>query len=295
MNLRHFTFLSLLLISILVLPACGSPPVRQEPYDYTQLTELNQRGNTAFERKDYRSALSYYAQALKLSRALDNTPSAATNLISMAMTYRKLKNWEGADKSLGEALALEGVPPHLISEAQFQKALLSLDTGKAEEAAAWAEKSLASCNASGECQANLGARWNLRGRIALLKGKVDEALTFAGKGYEFSRKYNASLEEANAYRLMGQIKTRQKDFPAAHEFYSKALAIDKAKGQSYKLILDLKGLAEIYSLQGQTKEAAQYYQRAYEVAKNSGEEEEAQGILESQGKLKEGLSSPEKK
>lgn len=258
--------------------ACGSPPVRQEPYDYIQLTELNQRGNTAFEHKDYKGALGYYGQALKISRSLDHTPSTALNLISMAMAYRKLKNPRLANQALEEALVLENLSPALISEAQFQKALLSLDTGKAEGAYSWAEKSLASCKASDECQPNLGARWNLLGRIALAKGNANEALDFASKGYEFSRKYDSLPEEANAYRLMGQAKIVQKDLATAKEFFVKAMVIDKAKGQSHKLLLDLKGLAEVFSLQGQTKEAAEYYQRAYEVAKNSGEAEEAERI-----------------
>lgn len=269
--------LYLILLILLVTSSCGSITPHQ-PKQYEDLAELSQKAHLAYEQKEYDRALKLYAEALRISRSLDNSKSTTLNLINMAVIHHKLKNQKTAHTLLDEALALEGVPSEFISEAQFQKALLNLDIGKPEAAHSWAEKSLASCKSSAECESSLGARWNLLGRVVLLQGKDAEAWGFAAKGYDLSKKYEAPAEEANAYRLMAEIKLKQKDRQAAKDLYNKALTIDKELGQSRKILLDLKGLAEVYAEEGNAPEAAKYYQRAYEAAKNSGEPEAAEEI-----------------
>lgn len=280
----------LLALAGLFILACGGGPA-PAPTSYDSLPDLNQRGNTAFEQKDYAKALLFYSQALKISRSLDNPKSTAVNLINMAVVYRKLKNGEKADLLLDEALVLEGISPELLSEVQFQKTLIYLENGNLDAAGSWAEKALASSASSSEGASALAARWNLRGRIALQKGNYEEAWRSASRGQDFSKKYDTPAEEANAYRLMAEVKTKQKEGEAAQEFYRKALTIDKTLGQSRKILMDLKGLAQVYNSQGKSKEALTHYQRAYEVAKNSGEEEEAALLLQRIKKLQEGASS----
>jgi len=277
-NFLNFQFLILLFTIyclLFTLSGCGGAPAQKPSNAHIMASEYSQKAAKAVEKGDNEKALSYYMEALKINRSIENTEGIAVNLINMAAIYQKKGDILKARELIEIALSMPDISAEARSEAAYEQAKIYLkekDTVKAKE---WIDKSLSLYKGPLE-----GARLNLTGRIAFAEGKYDEALATADTALKRNRENKQKTEEANSLRLVAEIKAQKGDYKGSREFYLRALDIDKELGNSRKIAMNLRGLGALSLNNGYFQDAINFYMRAYEVSKNAGDTEDALKALE---------------
>lgn len=257
---------------------------------------LNQEGEYAFKVGDYKGSLDLYANALRINQSIENIDGIAVNLINMAVVYRKLKDKDNSHACVDEILGIprisistETSPLSIsvsiydaktpsrsqfsslrLSEAAFLKAMLYSDDAEFDQSALWADKALSSCK---DCS-HEARIYNLKARIALLRGDARSALASGNKGLDLNRKYSKDPEEeANSLRIMADARMALNEIEGAKKLYEDALLIDKTLGLSKKIALDLMGIGNALMRQGNCPDALIYFSRALSVGEAMGDEE----------------------
>lgn len=260
--------LCLLLIFILIAFGCSSTPPPNLSLTHEKSIRTNDEAHSAYIKGDYLKALNLYEKALKISRSVEDLDGIAINLINIAVTHRKLENFDKAHLAVDGILNPEygGYSNILRSEATYIKALLFTDKKEAEMADSILASGLILCQKS-RCK-NEGKIYNLKSRIALIKSEPIVAEEMAKEGLAINKKSGNLKEVANSFRLIGDAALMQKDINKARTNYKEALKLDKNLGLSRKIVQDLIGLGDSLFVEENVIFAKQFYKRALVVNKN---------------------------
>ncbi|MEW6674979.1 MAG: tetratricopeptide repeat protein [Nitrospirota bacterium] len=287
----NFSLLLLTVYCLLFTVACGHMPPKLSD-THLRAIEFNQKAGSAFKKGDYKKALHLYSEALMINRSIENSDGIAINLINMAIVYRKLGEGDKAHKHIDELFNYSPFTIHhsLLSEAAFIKAMLYLDDVNYEYASQWVDRALSFCQ-NDRCSME-GKIYNLKGRIALLRGDPSSAITFGNKGLMLNKACEDREEIANSLRLLAGAKAMRGEYEEAMKSYRDALATDKSLGLSRKVAIDLIGIGNVLFKQGELEDALKYFKRALSVSEGA---EDKQGIKDATIMIEKCLKDLEKK
>ena len=261
---------------LLFLTGCGSTPVTLSDM-HLKAIDINQNGEKAFKRGDYKTSLKLYSDALRTNRSIENIDGIAINLMNLATVHRKLGERDNALQCVDEILNSSSLSftQHRLSEASYLKAILYLDNGQMDTSLEWSDKALSFCQQT-KCGTE-GRIYNLKAKISLLKQELDNALLYGAKGLDFNKSFEDNQEIANSIRLMAEAKTAKKEYLDARKLYEEAMQIDKALGLTNKIAFDLVGIGQVFLHEGKKEEALRYFKRALSISESSGD---AKGIAD---------------
>jgi tetratricopeptide (TPR) repeat protein len=272
MNNKKLLF-SFYFLALTLLFGCGGdmPPTLSETQ--TKAVEANRKAESAFKKGDFQKAVSFYNEALRINRSVENTDGIAVDLINLSIVYKEAGDAKNAHKHVDEVInnSYRTFTSAHLSEARFIKAKLYLDEKNHDAASERAVKASSFCDKA-ECP-SAGGIQNLLGRIAIAKGNILAAKTHISRGLDLNRKALNRQEEANSLRLLADIKQIEGIYSEALNLYKEALEIDKSLGSSRKVSLDLTGMGNAACKQGKTDNAAAYFKRALSASEASGDKE----------------------
>lgn len=225
-----------------------SPTVRR-------IQEMNERALHSVEKQRFDDARTVLDEALRLATSLDDGQQQTLTLINLARLERRLGRLQQAEPLLERArrAAATGYAADLAQET----ALLMIARNHLPEAERWAEIALQ------EERGDLtGRRLNLLARIALLNGDEPKALRLAEQALGVCSAPAMAEERANALRIIGQLKVREKRFDEAERLLNEALTLDRRQERPLKIAADLEALAQLMDLKGQAEQGREYRQRA---------------------------------
>ncbi len=249
---------------VLWLTACSSAPPPRPPLEDNAL-QWTQRGQDAFRRGEWQEALDAYQEGLRIYASIEQGDGIGVELLNIATVQYAMGDIVAMDKTLDRVLNNVGVPAVHRAEAAYRRAYAKLNAADADGAAAWLEQALQRC-APIDCAA-LGAMYNLRARLALLRGDTVVADTDARRAAEANRRHGDQIEEANSQRLLADAALRSANGAQALALYEQTLTLDKATAQTRKIVLDLLGAARAAAMLGRTDVVA-YLERARSVAES---------------------------
>ena len=111
------------------------------------------------------------------------------------------------------------------------------------------QKALAGIERSVEIDARTGVRsgskLNLKARIQIDSGKLEDAMVVLKQAYEWNSSVDNRQEVANSLRLMALISEARGKLDEAKKFYDEAYDNDTAIGDSARISDDLESMADI--------------------------------------------------
>jgi tetratricopeptide (TPR) repeat protein len=211
-------------------------------------------------------ALEEFNEALRLQSSVENTDGMVVALINLARTLRLKGDLPAARAAIERAVGLLPEPSDLASELHYERAKILLASGElpaARECALKAE----SCEKGDD----LGRRSNLVAAVLLRQGEVEQARVQAEKARQLNKSCAAGGEEANSWRLLGEIQLVRGLYDQAAECFTAALALDKELCVGDKIAADLRGLGGAMLKKSDVPRAIGFYRRALEVSLNRGD------------------------
>jgi tetratricopeptide (TPR) repeat protein len=170
------------------------------------ITVLNNLGEVARLRGDYRRALQRYEQAMKIAQETSNPWFQRALLTNQGSTYIELGEYQRAETALQQAIRMtEAEGRFAISEAHRYLAELRLAQNNAAEALIEAQEALRLAEATGD-QDMIGGAWRVLGLIAAHTGlhvMVERETHTPAACFEASlRAFNAVKLEAERARTL---------------------------------------------------------------------------------------------
>lgn len=254
------TFLILSACSLLC--GCFGSKVQLSEHD-RKILDLNERALDSAAKGYDTDAQKLLQEALQRSLAQDDRSGASVTLLNQSRLARHGSNLQLAAQLVEQALASATGTVQYADAAQ-EKALQELAGNRLAEAGRWAD--IARKSEQGNL---LGRRLNLLARIALLKKDNSAANNFAEQALAANKTDGLELERANSLRLLGTIRSQERQFDKAEALLQEALNLDKQQEDSAKIAADLEALAELAGLKGDTNLQQGYLQRAKIVRENS--------------------------
>jgi predicted ATPase/DNA-binding XRE family transcriptional regulator len=160
--------------------------------------------------------------------------------------------------ALDEARGAQAASPAVRSRALYYASRVTMHLGRSARALTLAEEALALAKCTGD-QADTSNALALRGSIALVSGKEDEAATYFTESYEAAKRAQDAGEDTHQITLallnLGELARRRGDVARASEFLEEALADVRAIDMTW-------GIANILTLLGHLARQKQDYARA---------------------------------
>lgn len=252
---------SCLLVTLLT--ACSSGPVQRDSAVAAQARDEHADGQDAFSRHDFDSARRHFQRALRLHQSIDDAQGIALNRLDLARSWAALGEGAKADAEL-DALLSSAASASARAEAARQKAVIALAEDRLDDALRWQSEAASQCGA--DCSLG-GSLAMIRAQVALRRGAFDQAQ------HEWNTAQAAlpsatppTAEQANLWRLGGQIARARKDFSAARSQLAQALATDRDNGLPDRVQFDLRLLAENAEASADRVTARDYYRRLLDAA-----------------------------
>jgi tetratricopeptide (TPR) repeat protein len=290
MTERRRPLLLLFLAAVLLwIAGCASSPPPSRPW--LEAVALNERGIRAQEIGKNDVALALFAEALRLHASIENETGMIVALVNIARTHRLLGNLDDARQAAQRAAKMVREGMEEFSTVLFEQAKIAFAAGEHLAAKASAEAALASAGKD-----LLAARHNLLARIHFSTGELPAALRHAEQALGRGRAASNRGEEANAHRLLGEIRLAQGDADQAAHHFNAALTLDRQLGRSAAIVRDLIGLAEVSLLREERPAALAYLQRAASVSASYSSRQEGESpnsqLRELRGAIEASLHPP---
>lgn len=272
------------LIVAVVLSGCSSPP-KGPPVD-TTLSQLNSSARAAYDRGNFKQAVSFYERALQRARQMDDGPEVARTGYNLAACYLAAGRPADARTVLKEALAEFGryrMDSHAAIVLDIKAARAA---GQENDAANLLPDAFSACKTDDQ----RFETWLLKGRIACedgdkaaLRESLDAAdrlksgdaagraelaslkacsLSAEEQPYQAAQSYD---EAADAYKRAGRYREMARALARAGDAYSTAAIPRDAADRLYRS-------ARSYASQGDTVEALRVLDRGMNAAEASGDE-----------------------
>ncbi|MBW4056511.1 MAG: tetratricopeptide repeat protein [Proteobacteria bacterium] len=269
------------LLLLLASGCAGKPPAALSAL-HMEAIRHNQRGVKAEAKGESPQALEEFYESFRINSSIENTEGIVVALVNSSRVYRQNGDVKSALAMIGKALPLITPVDPLYSDVAFEMAHVQLLTGDCDAASEWASKAV-----TADTGAKRGMRMNLLARILYLQGNRDKAESRAKEALSLNQEKTMLHEKANSLRLLGDIQAAAKRNTEAAVSYDLALAIDKALGKSKKIAADLCGLALLSLAQQNPDQAVKFYQRAFTVSSNGGDEPGAADVLSKISRIRE--------
>jgi len=177
--------------------------------------------------------------------------------------------------------------PELRAEAWFEMAKTCLLQRDSAGALNWAEKALTLAEDGNRTQI-----LSLLADIHLKEGALQKGAERAEEARKLARSSGDRHEEADALRILADIRLGRQEPAAAVEAYGAALVLDKELADPASIYADLKGLALATQQMGDTASAAGFLLRAADIAAAEGDLQRATADLENLLLLKQSDADP---
>jgi len=270
---KPFTFLFVASCMLL----CGCVATRQnKPALIRQAEKLNSSGMTATEQRRYLAAEKDFAESYKTFSRVEDHRGMVTVLINSSRMYRRQGLPDKAALMAEPAVSLTENVPELRAETWFEMAKICLLREDIAGALDWAEKSLTLAEDGNRAQI-----LSLLADIHLKKGALQKGAELAEDARTRARSSGDRHEEADALRILADIRLARQEYGAAAGAYSAALALDKELAEPRSIYADLKGLALVSQQRGDATAAAGFLLRAADIAAAEGDLQRATADLES--------------
>ncbi|MCE1227327.1 MAG: hypothetical protein LWW87_12740 [Geobacteraceae bacterium] len=253
----------LCIVGCTLLSGCAGTKLTQQSEHERRIADLNERALDSVSKGYDTDAQKLFQEALQRASAQDNQSGMNLTLLNQSRLARHSGNLQLAAQ-LVEQVLVSATGTAQYADAAQEKALQELAGNRLAEAARWAEIARKS-----EQGSLLGRRLNLLARLSLLKGEKTEAAQLAEQALSANKADGLELERANSLRMLGLIRTQEKQFDKAEELLQEALSLDKQQAASAKIAADLEVLAELSGLKGDKNLQQGYLQRAKSVRENS--------------------------
>jgi tetratricopeptide (TPR) repeat protein len=258
------------LCALLMLAACGhAPPERSELRETA--VRWDQRAHAAYRAGDYDGARADFQRALDIYRSLEDAEGIGTELVNLSTIHLAAGDTDSAMRVLAPMLENPGIgfAPGQQAEAAYRLAFIRERRRESKEAEQMAAQAQALCRQA-NC-ASAGAILNLRATLAQARGERVMAADLAQQALQAARQHADRIEQANASRLLGDLRLAQGAHPEAEKHYREALELDRAAEVPKKIALDLLGIGQSLRAQGRLEQALGYFQRAHSVADSIGD------------------------
>jgi len=257
--------LASLLLPVLLLAACGTPPQTPgEPRLRVQAQETEASAQRSLRQGDYPAAARKFAEAARLSQSMDDAQAAARNRLQQARAELAQGQAEAALELAAQVRDARLVVPALLLRVQANLAL-----GRVDAARSLLNRLAPLCGAG--CPER-GSYWLLRARLAWIDGNVKAAQNDAEAAIPVLREQQEEREVANAWRLVAAARLQGGNTAGALDAAQAALEIDKQKAEPEKIVRDWLLIGDILRRAGKP-EAKAAYLRARSVAQAAGLQE----------------------
>ncbi len=254
------------LLMLAMLAGCSSPPPPQTATERRreQVDTADERGSRALARSQYDTALRHYQANRERSAAVEDQQETAVAMLNIAAAQHRMGNYSAARTTLLGMIAHEPTfGDDYVGRAEARLALVELQQNRAEEAALHAARSEKLCRAA--CAWGVALQ-NIIAEIELQRGNLDAADARVGATLVATGRSADRREEANAWRLRGQIEARRGRVEEARQALLKALDMDGRLEVPERLALDLILLARLESTSGDREAGYRYARRAASIA-----------------------------
>lgn len=233
--------------------------------------QWDQRAVAAYRAGDYIQARAHYQQALDIYRSLEDAEGIGTELMNLSATHLAAGDTDNALRVLMPMLENPGIgfTPGQQAEAAYRLAFIRYRRQEAKEAEQRVIQAQTLCRQA-NC-ASAGAILNLRATLAQSRGEGGMAVELAQLALQAARQHADRVEQANALRLLGDLRLAQGAPAAAEPHYREALDLDRAVEAPKKMALDLLGIGRSLHAQGRHEQALGFFQRAQSVADSIGD------------------------
>jgi len=234
------------LILFVILSGCAHQPDTLS-IRHKQAMDWAQQGEHAYFSGNLEQSRQYYEKALLDHSAIEHQSGIAAVLLCLAQIHLDLGEYDKAEARLQLVLANNLNTANDRAEAAARLAQLALLLKQADKALVLAEQAQTLCE---KC-ALMASILNLQAEAAYAQGKLQKSADLAQLAAAIAEK----LEQANAWRLLAQIRLSQGDAANAVIWLEQALPADKQLGLPKKIIEDLGLLAEAKEKLGLYEEA----------------------------------------
>lgn len=230
--------------------------------DYTgEIKTFNERGDIYWAIGEYNKYLELHLKSLALSEENNYTPGIIDANISLASTYFILNDFQQAKAYLQCAAgsAQREHDSNRLATINNELGKVYKKQGNYDSARLYLDRSLACALAVKDPDAQARAVHSI-GELLYQQGEYKMALEEYKKALAIIKKIDNSRGEAFIYNSLGLVYFRLKNYNEAIKNLEKGVALAGNNGMVTNELQAAEALSQIYSLQGNFKEAFHYHQ-----------------------------------
>src|SRR5690554_5705938 len=227
---------------------------------------LNIQGISFSIRNNYKRAIEYYTQGLKINEEIGNKGGTATALNNIGIVYKNQGDFSQAIIYYTKSLKITEEIGDRESSANAMNniGVISQDQGDYARAIEYYIKSLKIREESGDKKGTAIPLNNI-GTIYQDQGDYTRAMEYFTKSLKIREELDDQKGMATSFNNIGLVYKNQGDFTQAISYYSKSLKIREAIGDKKGTADALNNIGTIYSAQGNYTLAMDYYSKSLEI------------------------------
>jgi len=266
---------------VLAIATCSSAPPKSDTETQVkdQATDAAASGQKYYSQGRYDLALQFFLQALEANASVDNVDGVIKSRISIGQVYLVTGREQAAEDMLTSAKEqARDRSPSLFIDSSIGLAELSLRKNDPQKALAMLQEALSAPHGkltpeqNGVLYHDIGSAWKSAGDM----GKALDWLSRSLQNNLTNKLWEAAAAD---YYMIASVHSKQGDFAGASSNAEQALALDKKVESAPGIAKDLYALGIISSKKGNTVEAYDYYQRAYNAFATLGDKGEIRKCL----------------
>lgn len=225
----------------------------------------------AYRQNNIKDAGQHYAQALELSRQVEDTAVTAASLIGLGMVDTERGEYGAVEEKFEEALSLFRSLNDVrgTANAIVNLAWAAMRTGDYETAESHLNESLELFRASGD-RAGEGFSLSGLGEAYLRMGELERASEYLKKSHQIRSSLGDKWGMAATLGTMGWVAIHQEDWAEAMGPLMQSLSLRKELGDKGGMAWCLEKLAEIHLATDQHRQAAVLYGAAHSIREGIG-------------------------
>jgi len=208
---------------------------------------VNRMGQFFLNKSEYKKALNYFNQALKIYLEIDNKKGMSICYNNIGMTYYNLTDYENALENLYKAAKLK---EELNDKKGFATSYISIgnvlqDNGNLNKALEIYHKVL-KIRVELKDEAGQSSCYNNIGNIYYKKREYDTAFVYYSRSLELKEKLNDKNRLSNSYNGIGNLYYHKKNNEKALEYFYKAIKNDESIGSKNSLAASYMLIGTVY-------------------------------------------------
>jgi CHAT domain-containing protein/Tfp pilus assembly protein PilF len=241
------------------------------PKDKIKIADILTKGGfVLFEKKLFKTALSYYERSLEINRALDNKPGLVNNYSYIAKIYADIGKYEDGIEYFEYALKIQkelndkpGIVHNLNNVANLYSYL-----GNYQESIRLLNQALKISEEIKDPTQTAKTLINL-GTINLNLRNYETSIEHLNRAFKVADEAKKENLKANALEIMGVVYRQQGDYEKALDNYERALKINQKLGLKPETALNLSIIGELYKGLGRYEEALKHLRESLEISEAS--------------------------